>query len=152
VNTSNTTDTLHHARAVRATQARSRAAFLIEVNEKRGPTAANLPWVVAEPGHEHLLPMSVLTFLRNAPGWGDRKARRLMASLIAMLSDADHDPLAPRKGKTRAPQARRKPTLAWLIDSRAQGRRVLDWLSLTQPRQPPWPGWPIAPDPHRRNT
>jgi len=137
------------ARAARSDNARRRAQFLIDVADRKAPAPPDMPWFVALPGNGWLLPMSIVTYLRAVPGWGDAPARRLVAMLVDMLTDREHTPLAPRAGKTRAPSAPRRLTFAWLVDARAQGRRVLAWLALTQSRTPPWPGWPVQPDPKR---
>jgi hypothetical protein len=137
------------ARAARGDNARRRARFLLDVAARQAPPPPDMPWFAARPGNEWVLSMSIVTYLRAVPGWGDAPARRLVAMLADMLTDREHTPLAPRAGKTRSPHAPRRLTFAWLVDARAQGRRVLAWLALTQPRTPPWSGWPVQPDPNR---
>jgi len=140
------------ARTARTIHTATRAQFLLDVSTRTSPPPSDMPWHVCEPGNQALLPMSIVTYIRAVPGWGDTTARRLVAALAGMLTDATHDPFAPRDGKTRSPHARRRPTFSWLVDARAQGRRVLAWLALTHPRTPPWPGWPVNPDPRKAPT
>lgn len=137
---------LRHARSVRYSNSMKRARFLVDVANGEAPPPSEIPWYVVE--HHYLHSMALITYLRHLPRWGDKRSKRFLDTLVALLSDEGRDPLAPRATKTRS-TARRRPTFGWLVDSRAQGRRVLAWLSLTQPRETPWVGWPLSPPPPR---
>jgi hypothetical protein len=137
-------------------QARSQAGinrgrrheFLVRVsNGEAGTGPSDVLWTVCQPGNEFLLPLAVRSWATAVPGWGVPAANRLVTALVELVSEGHGDQLAPRKGKSRSSAARQRVTFSWVVDARAQGRRVLAWLALVHPKEPPWDGWPHSPEP-----
>lgn len=69
--------------------------------------------------------------LNAQPGWGPARTKRVLAHLRELL-DVPSD--------TRL-------TVAWLIDARADGRRLQAFADAIKTRVTPWNGFPFAPDP-----
>lgn len=97
-------------------------------------TAADLIRAACTDEHKPLLRLSLRRVLINQPGWGDVRTKRALNQLRAVLGLTASDS--------------RRLTVSWLLDSRAGGRRVEAWADcLDDKSNPPWPGFPHAPEP-----
>lgn len=88
--------------------------------------------VITQAGTENGRPLRRITLrqlLLSQPGWGQRRTDRFLSALAARL------------GVTSPVE---EPTIAWLIDPRAGGRRMLVWLDVTQKKNTVWRGAPLA--------
>lgn len=86
----------------------------------------------SRPGGRALLRISLRQLLLSRPKVGAVRAQEVIDRTFALLGDTAQ-----------------RPTVQWLIDPRAQGRRILAFLDATRdlPDGPPWPGFPFAPHP-----
>lgn len=76
--------------------------------------------VIAEacrPGGKPLRTLQLKNLLMDRPQWGPRRARDVLQRLAAALGAG---PLPPRT------------TVAWLIDNRVNGARILAWLDAVE--------------------
>ncbi|WP_159604633.1 hypothetical protein [Agromyces humi] len=80
-----------------------------------------------------LLRIPLRQVLLSTPGVGEARAGKVLERLRDLLNVRTQP---------------RDMTIAWLLDSRAGGRRFLAWLDTVSPiRTEPWPGFPWAPAP-----
>ena len=80
-----------------------------------------------------LLRISLRQLLGSQPDWGKSKTETAMARMLTLLGEAG---------------ARRDQTIAWLVDPRVRGTRLIAFADATAGRTgPPWPGFPFAPSP-----
>lgn len=79
--------------------------------------------------------ISLRQLLLAQPRVGEQRARRHLSVVAAILGT--NEDLGTK-------------SIAWLIDPRSGGRRLLAWLDAQQPRHELWPGFPFAPEPAAR--
>lgn len=72
-----------------------------------------------------------LSQLLEAQGWGRARIERALDHIRSQLGIASD----------------RRLNVAWLIDARADGRRLHVWADALQKRVAPWTGFPFAPCP-----
>lgn len=80
--------------------------------------------------------ISLQQLLAAQPGWGMRRAEKVIS-----------DTLAFSERETHAQYARRA-TIGWLLDNRSGGgryRAFVDAVLRTDATEPPWPGYPYSP-------
>ena len=88
------------------------------------------------PNGRPLLRITVKQLLLAQPGVGDESVRRVIDKVIA-VTGAHDVPV-------------RRITLAWLLDTRAGGRRFMAFCdALGDNAATPWPGFPFTPRPTR---
>lgn len=92
-------------------------------------TIPDLMSEAANPEARALLKLSLRQVLLSQPGWGRRKAERILTHIESV---------------TGARMERRKITVGWLLDPRAGGRRYAAWLDAFEPKTTPHPGFPYA--------
>ncbi len=115
--------------------ARTRAEWILSLHLGY-VTATDLIEAACTDEFKPLLRLTLRQVLSNQPGWGVARAQRVLGHLRSVL------------GLTGTNT--RRLTVAWLVDSRAGGRRVLAWADcLDNKSNPPWPGFPYAPEPAR---
>lgn len=92
--------------------------------------------LATQPGYEALRKIRLAKLLTAVQGYGEVTASKLLKELVhaSKATDVHH-------GTT---------TVAWLIDRRACGRRLVIWANLRRPHQSPWPGFPYTPKPTRK--
>ena len=110
----------------------SRAHFLAEVLGG-GLATVDSPWVACQSGDRRLLRVRLRQLLATAPHWDTGRTDAALGHIAAVTG-------SPGPELNTAP-------LAWLVDSRAAGRRMVAWLDAFRPRNAPWPGFPFAPLP-----
>lgn len=118
------------AAAARARQSRSH--FLAEVLDG-GVATVQAPWVACENRDRRLLRVRLRQLLATAPHWDAARTRAVLAHVAVVVG-------------ARGAEVGAAP-LAWLVDPRSAGRRMLAWLDAFRPRTQPWPGFPFAPLP-----
>ena len=118
------------AAAARARESRSH--FLAEVLAG-GVPAVQTPWVACENNDRKLLRLRLRQLLATAPHWDSGRTNAVLGHMAAVVG-------------TNGAEVNAAP-LAWLVDPRAAGRRMLAWLDAFRPRTQPWPGFPFAPLP-----
>lgn len=111
--------------------ARLRAAALLRLTQG----TATLKEIIEEACTEHgrpLLRIGLRQLLIAQPRVGAKRADELLARTFAAL-------------EMEAPA---RPTLGWLLDARAGGRRFVAFCDVLVRRfEAPWPGFPFAPNP-----
>lgn len=123
------------ASAVAAAARRTRAEMLFAVADGLF-SVADVIESSAEPGNEAILRLRLVALLSAQPEVSTATAHTIVRRMLAALGE----PASTR---------RLDLTVAWLVDPRASGRRVLafnDALHRTG-RTAPWPGFPYAPAP-----
>lgn len=112
---------------------RQRAEWLIAVAEGTVPLDDFIRHAATEEGRP-LLRVKLRQLLMAQPGWGEVKTRALIDHVLAITGAAG--------------MSHTKVTLAWLLDSRAGGKRFLAFLDAITPKAaPPHPGFPFAASP-----
>ena len=87
------------------------------------------------PGGRPLLRITLNQLLLAQPGWGTARTRTVLDRLRLMTET-----------NTKAKAGRLD--IAWLVDPRARGTRLVAFLDVTcQPAGAPWPGFPFRPAP-----
>lgn len=130
------TPSLHEARVALATARRYRAEWLISVAEGLLTPLDVITRAATEEG-KPLRKISLRQLLLAQPGHGDKRASDALEALAArceLPAGTDLNDL----------------TIAWLLDPRAAGKRVLSWLDVHHPKTQPWPGFPYAPKTSRQ--
>lgn len=80
-----------------------------------------------------LLRISLRQLLGAQPDWGKTRVNAAMARMATLLGEDD---------------ASRERTVAWLVDPRVRGARLLAFAdATTSDIGPPWPGFPFTPPP-----
>ena len=131
-------DNLQHAPHISETLAaaararKSRSHFLAEVLGG-GISTVDAPWVACLSRDRGLLRVRLRQLLATAPHWDTGRTNAALGHIAAVTG-------------TPGPEVSTVP-LAWLVDQRAAGRRMLAWLDAFRPRTHPWPGFPYAPLP-----
>jgi len=88
------------------------------------------------PGGRPLLRISINQLLLAQPGWGTARTRTVLDRLRLMTET--------RSAKEKVARL----DIAWLVDPRARGTRLVAFLDVTcQPTGAPWPGFPFRPAP-----
>jgi len=72
-----------------------------------------------------------LHHLLSAAGWSTTKTRHAI-NLLTTITGTDPNTT---------------PTISWLIDPRAGGRRIVAWANIVNADTTPWTGFPYAPPP-----
>lgn len=99
-------------------------------------TPADLIKAACTEENRALLRLTLRQVLVNQPGWGDVRATRVLSRLRRVLGEEQKDS--------------RRMTVAWLVDSRAGGKRIQVWADALDNRSSlPWPGFPHAPQPEK---
>lgn len=87
-------------------------------------------------GYEPLRKIKLMNLLMAMQGFGEVSASRLLNNLISASGQTSVCPS--------------ETTVAWLIDRRACGRRLVIWANLRRPHESPWPGFPFTPKTTRK--
>lgn len=126
-----------HAAAARRSAAMRRAEYLMSVTD--GMLGVNdVVEAAAQPGNKPLLRITLHQLLLSQPGWGEVRAGVTLDRLLTLL------------GLRLDTAGLRRLPLAWLLDPRAAGTRLLAWLDVVTPGMAaPWPGYPFTPAPSR---
>lgn len=123
------------ANSARAAARHVRASALIRVAEGRASVHDVIQMACTERG-KSLLRITVKQLLLAQPGVGDETVARVIRHITDVTDTAD----VPA----------RRITLAWLLDSRAGGRRFMAFCdALGDNTATPWPGFPFTPRPAR---
>lgn len=81
-----------------------------------------------------LLRLTLRQLLLAQKGWGEQRTAHVIGRTLSVI------------GAPETPT--RKLTVAWLIDPRSGGRRIMAFCdALSAKDGPPWPGFPFAPHP-----
>ena len=124
---------MHPQNEAKKRAARMRAEWIISLYEGYISTT-DLITAACVGGNQPLLRLTLRQILANQPGWGEVRTNRTLAALRGLL------------GLTTT--GARRLTIAWLVDARVGGRRVQAWADcLDDKSNPPWPGFPYAPEP-----
>lgn len=86
-----------------------------------------------------LLRVSLTQLLGAQPHWGRSRVRGAVQRLLTLLGEPDTDPATLN--------------VAWLVDPRVKGARLIAFADATSPAGPtqPWPGFPMSPAPAHHN-
>lgn len=95
-------------------------------------TPAEVIWWATQPGKEPLRALTVKRLMGAIPGNGQVTVTRFTRELADVAGS--HTPPS-------------RLTVAWLIDRRAGGRRLIAFANLVAAHHKPWPGFPHAPKP-----
>ncbi|GAA3635178.1 hypothetical protein GCM10022236_42230 [Microlunatus ginsengisoli] len=109
-----------------------RARFLLAVLDG-SQSLAEVPWTACAGDDRRLLRVRLRQLVTTAPLWDARRSNAALGH-VAMLAGAAFAEV-------------RDAQLAWLVDPRSSGRRILAWLDAFRPRSRPWHGFPFAPVP-----
>lgn len=84
----------------------------------------------ASPESKPLLKISLRQLLMARPGWGRKRASQVITDLLAVSGVPADTP---------------QPTIGWLLDPRAAGRRHEAWIDVTGTGETvQWPGFPYT--------
>lgn len=129
------TDVLHPQNEAKKLAQRKRAEWLLSLSAGY-ITATDLITAACTDDNQALLRLTLRQVLMNQPGWGEVRVNRVLGRLRRVLGDSTTDT--------------RRMTVAWLVDSRAGGKRVQVWADALDNRSSlPWPGFPYAPRPEK---
>ena len=97
------------------------------------------------PDNAPLLRIRLTKLLRSQEGWGQERTIRTLRKMMFLLDErrTRHDDAGMRyvNGNDFS-----HVNIAWLVDARAGGRRVLAFSeAMNDDRSAPWPGFPLAP-------
>lgn len=93
---------------------------------------AEVIWWATQPGKDPLRALTVKRLMSAIPGNGERTVTRFTRELADIA------------GSSTPPS---RLTIAWLVDRRAGGRRLIAFANLIAEHRTPWPGFPYAPKP-----
>lgn len=126
---------LNTANSARAVAERRRSAALIEVASGEASVADVITAAATEAGRP-LLRITLRQLLLAQPGWGTERTAKVLSQTLTVL-ESQNVPM-------------RRLTIAWLLDPRAGGRRLMAFCdSLSTRTEPPWVGFPFMPKPQR---
>lgn len=125
-----------HAADARRSAALRRAEHLMAVTDGM-LSIADVVEAACQPGNKALLRITLHQLLLSQPGWGEVRTSATLQRLLTLL------------GLRLDPARTRRLPVAWLVDPRAAGTRLLAWLDATNPQMAaPWPGYPFTPPPN----
>lgn len=134
------TTAVDHATATRASVAanRMRAEYLQSVAAGM-LTVNDVVTAACEDGHRPLLRISLDQLLRARPGWGQARSHAALTRIVTFC------------GQHPTKDTLRRLDLAWLLDPRAAGARLLAFLDALSPESPanPLAGFPYGVRPTR---
>ena len=129
------TDVLYPQNEAKKHANRHRAEWLLSLSAGY-ITATDLITAACTEGNKPLLRITLRQLLMNQPGWGEVRVNRVLRRLRMVLGETGSDS--------------RRLSVAWLVDSRAGGKRVQVWADALDNRSDlPWPGFPYAPQPEK---